>query len=59
MICSGVYPFLAIYPPFYEIISGIVFGGQVIRFNKNLGILSHEILLIHWGTFRQFSIWNN
>jgi len=29
MICSGVYPFLAIYPPLYEIITGIVFGGQV------------------------------
>ncbi len=29
MICSGVYPFLTIYSPFYDIISGIVFGGQV------------------------------
>ena len=29
MICSGVYPFLAIYTPFYDIISGIVLGGQV------------------------------
>ena len=29
MICSGVYPFLTMYPPFYEIISGIVSGGQV------------------------------
>jgi hypothetical protein len=30
MICSGVNPFLAIYPPpFYEIITGIVLGGQV------------------------------
>jgi len=29
MICSGVNPFLAIYPPFYEIISGIVQGGHV------------------------------
>ena len=28
MICSGVYPFLTIYSPLYEIISGIVFGGQ-------------------------------
>jgi len=29
MICSGLYPFLAIYPPFYEIISGIAQGGHV------------------------------
>lgn len=29
MICSDVYPFLAIYSPFYEIITGIVLGGQV------------------------------
>ena len=29
MICSGVYPFLTIYPPFYEIITGIVLGGHV------------------------------
>jgi hypothetical protein len=29
MICSGVYPFLAIYPPYYKIITVIVLGGQV------------------------------
>jgi hypothetical protein len=29
MICSGVYPFFAILSPFYKIISGIVYDGQV------------------------------
>jgi hypothetical protein len=29
MICSGTYLFLTIYSPFYDIISGIVSGGQV------------------------------
>jgi ribosomal protein S18 acetylase RimI-like enzyme len=29
MICSGAYLFLTIYSPLYDIISGIVFGGQV------------------------------
>jgi hypothetical protein len=29
MICSGENPFLAIYPPFCEIISGIFQGGHV------------------------------
>ncbi len=36
MICSGVYPFFGISnPPFYDIISGIVLGGQVISTFSN------------------------
>ena len=45
MICSGVYPFLTIYPPFYwfrfsNIISGPVFGGQV---NHLRVVAAHEL----------------
>jgi len=51
MICSGVNPFLAIYPPFYEIISGIVQGGHVNYEKQERQLIS---LLRHGGVTKDY-----
>ena len=52
MICSGVYPFLAIYPPYCEIISGTVLGGHVMGTYAGWISLS-SYLKKHWQVLQE------